>query len=175
VEWNAFYAAMAGSSATVIGLIFVAVQLKSDKFSQTSAWKAVASSTFYIYFMVFFLSLTFLIPALGPNVKSIIILFHVGLGAYRVVRIWFPVWHGIFKGSGEGFIEALWFLAGPFLLYSLLAYHAAEICLGKHEKSFDTSIAIILLILLGLALRNSWNLLVDGAFQRTSVNHISSQ
>ena len=91
VEWNAFYAAMAGSSATVIGLIFVAVQLKSDKFSQKPVWRAVASSTFFIYFMVFFLSLTFLIPAIGPNTKSLIILVHVGLGAYRVVRIWFPV------------------------------------------------------------------------------------
>jgi hypothetical protein len=168
MEWNAFYAAMAGSSATVIGLIFVAVQLKSDKFSQKPLWRAVASSTFFIYFMVFFLSLTFLIPAIGKNTKSIIIFAHVGLGAYRVVRIWFPVWHDIFKGSGEGFMEAIWFLAGPFLLYSLLAYHAVNICLGKHENSFDNSIAIILLVLLGLALRNSWNLLVDGAFQKTN-------
>lgn len=168
MEWNAFYAAMAGSSATVIGLIFVAVQLKSDKFSQRSVWKAVASSTFYIYFMVFFLSLTFLIPALGPTTRSTVILVNVGLGAYRVVRIWFPVWHGIFKGSGEGFMEAIWFLAGPFLLYGLLAHHAVNIYLGKHENSFDDNIAIILLVLLGLALRNSWNLLVDGAFQRTS-------
>jgi hypothetical protein len=117
--------------------------------------------------MVFILSLTFLIPALGPNVKSIIILAHVGLGGYRVVRIWLPVWHDTSKGSGEGFMEAIWFLAGPFVLYSLLAYHAVKIYLGKQENSFDNSIAIILLVLLGLALRNSWNLLVDGAFQRT--------
>lgn len=168
MEWNAFYAAMAGSSATVIGLIFVAVQLKSSMFSHKSVWKAVAFSTFYIYFMVLILSLTFLIPAVGPKIKSIIILVHVGLGTYRVVRIWFPIWHGIFKGSGEGFMEAIWFLAGPFVLYSLLAYHAVHTYLGKYEKSFDDNIAIILLVLLALALRNSWNLLVDGAFQRDS-------
>lgn len=165
LEWNAFYAAMAGSSATVVGLIFVAAQLRYQKFSRKPLWDAIASSTFFMYFLVFFLSLTFLIPGLEALAKSVIILAHIGLGVYRVVRIWSPVWIGIFKNGEQGIADSLWFLVGPFVLYSLLGYQAIKIFVGRQEPSLDTQIAFILLVVLGLALRNSWTLLMDRDFQ----------
>ena len=57
-------------------------------------------------------------------------------------------------------------MAGPVVLYSLMGYHAIKMCVGEKEPSLDTNIAIILLVVLGLALRNSWALLMDRAFRK---------
>ena len=168
MEWNAFYGTMAASSATVTGLIFVAAQLRYSKFSRKPLWDAVASSTFYMYFMVFFLSLTFLIPGVGAMSKSLIILGHIGLSSYRVIRIWSPIWIRIFRDGEEGLIDLVWFLAGPFVLYSLLGYHAIRVYAGEQANSLDTNIAFILLVVMGLALRNSWALLMEPTFQKNS-------
>lgn len=159
---------MAASSATVVGLIFVAAQFRYSKFSRKPLWDAVASSTFYMYFMVFFLSLTFLIPGIRPMAKSLIILGHIGLSSYRVIRIWSPIWIRIFKDGEENFSDVIWFLAGPFVLYSLLGYHAIRVCVEEQAHSLDTNIAIILLAIMSLALRNTWALLMEQTFQKNT-------
>jgi hypothetical protein len=62
VEWTPFYAAMATSAATVIGLLFVAVQLRAGRIAgdQSDRWWAIAFSTFYAFLTVFFLPLSYL-------------------------------------------------------------------------------------------------------------------
>ena len=76
MEWTPFYSTMATAAATVIGLLFVAVQLSAERIAgdQSDRWWAIAFSTFYMFLTVFFLPLSYLSPALKPHGRAVLTL-----------------------------------------------------------------------------------------------------
>ncbi len=59
----------------------------------------------------------------------------------------------------------LWYSVGPLALYMLILHEAARAYYGQWTESTDVNIAIFLIILFSLGLKNSWNLFAEGAFQ----------
>ena len=70
-DWNVFFATSAGSAATLVGLLFVATQLHLGVFSDPkNRWAALAQSTLTILSVNFALSLFFLMPILGSQIRG---------------------------------------------------------------------------------------------------------
>ena len=169
MEWNPFFTTLGGAAATVLALLFVAVQLIADRIEgdQKDRWWAIAFSTFYLFLTVFFVSLFYLSPALSSHGRAVCTLILVAIYILRIARSSFLIWHGIFRRRGERLWETFWNLAAPFVIYLLLAYHALSILRGMSPDKLDENVAMLLAILFGLALRNSWHLVVEGVFRES--------
>ena len=79
--WQTFYTTIATSSATLVGLLFVALSLKLETVNLTknSSMRLLARQTFTTFLYLIGISLTFLIPGqdrfgLGPSLTMIAIL-----------------------------------------------------------------------------------------------------
>jgi hypothetical protein len=91
-DWNVFFATSAGSAATLVGLLFVATQLHLGVFADPkNRWAALAQSTLTILSVNFALSLFFLMPILGPQIRGEVVVLAVAVAIWRGVRIWWPV------------------------------------------------------------------------------------
>ncbi len=96
-DWSSFYLAIAGAAATLLGLLFIAVQFNIETLTAdpSNRWRAVARSTFAIYVVLFLLALIFLIPGLNSAFYGYALLIAVISGAMRAVFAWLPVWRSI--------------------------------------------------------------------------------
>ncbi len=61
--------------------------------------------------------------------------------------------------------ETFWNLAAPLIIYVLLGFDSLRILLGG-QGQLDQPTALLIAILFGLALRNSWHLIVEGVFEK---------
>ncbi len=167
MNWTPFYATMVGAAAAVMALLFVAVQLSAERLPADvrEGWQSVAFCTFYLFLTGFFLPLWFLIPSFNPHGRAMITLVVAAIGILRTVRASIPIWHGVLKIGGGRWREMLWYSFGPVTVYVLIVYHAARAYFGQWGDSTDESVAILLVILFSLALKNSWNLFAEAAFQ----------
>lgn len=163
MDWSPFYTAIAGASATLLGLLFVAVQFNIDAITSDrgNRWWVVARSTFYMYVTIFVISVAFLIPALDLRTKAGFILFSVGFGIFRAIVSWLPVVRGIFHQRTERVWQTIWLLLGPLAVYISLGRAAGEMYLGATSPGIDQGIAFTIIGLLVIVLRNSWNLLFE--------------
>ncbi len=167
MDWNPFFTTLGSAAATVLALLFVAVQLVADRVEgdQKERWWAIAFSTFYLFLTVFFVSLFYLSPTLVGHGRAIFTLILVAMYILRIARSSFLIWHGIFRRRGERLWETFWNLAVPFAIYLLLAYQSLSILRGAPPDKLNDNAAILLAVLFGLALRNSWHLVVEGAYR----------
>jgi hypothetical protein len=170
VEWTPFYATMATAAATVIGLLFVAVQLSAERIAgdQSDRWWAIAFSTFYMFLTVFFLPLSYLSPALKPHGRAVLTLVLAAIYVFRMAQTSFLIWHGMFRKRGDRLWETFWNLLGPVFVYILLGYDALRTLLNNPYVPMDDRIAILLTVLFAIALRNSWHLVVEGVFRKNT-------
>jgi hypothetical protein len=168
VEWNAFFATLASAAATVLALLFVAVQLMADRIEgdQKDRWWAIAFSTFYLFLTVFFISLSYLSPALKSHGRALTTLILVMIYISRITRTSLLIWHGMFRRRGERLWETFWNLAAPLIIFLLLGYDSSRALLGCPEGRLSELVALLLAVLFGLALRNSWHLMVEGVFRK---------
>jgi hypothetical protein len=167
VNWVPFYAALAGSTAAVMGLLFIAVQLSMERLpaDELRGWQSVAFCTFYLYLTGFFLPLWFLMPSFGTGSHAVIALIVSIIGIVRIARASIPIWHGVLRIGGNRWWQMLWYSVGPLILYMLIVYQAGMAYFGQWQDVTEQNVAIVLVILFSLALRNSWKLFVEAAFQ----------
>jgi hypothetical protein len=168
VEWTPFYSTMATAAATVIGLLFVAVQLSAERIAgdQSDRWWAIAFSTFYAFLTVFFLPLAYLSPTLKPHGHAVLTLILAVVYVFRMAQTSLLIWHGMFRRRGDRLWETFWNLLGPLIVYSLLGYDAAKTLLSGSSGPMDDRISTLLVVLFAIALRNSWHLVVEGVFRK---------
>jgi hypothetical protein len=166
VNWTPFYQVMAEASATVMALLFVAVQLSAAKVSEhrSARWWSIAFSTFYLYLTAFFVPLWFLIPSMGPYSRPMLAFILASIGIVRTVRGSLFVWRGTARNPEEQWWQRTWYIAGPLILYGFLAYYAARSYFASTEIAEEKNVAIVLVLIFSLALKNSWSLLVEGVF-----------
>jgi hypothetical protein len=167
VEWNSFFATLASAAATVLALLFVAVQLMADRVEgdQKDRWWAIAFSTFYLFLTVFFISLSYLSPALRSHGRALTTLILALIYISRIARTSFLIWHGMFRRRGERLWETFWNLAAPLVIYLFLGYDSLRALIGGPEGRLTELVALLLAVLFGLALRNAWHLVVEGVFR----------
>jgi cytochrome b561 len=155
---NIFYTVLAAATATLLGLLFIAVQPNIAGFSKDpqSRWKALAISTFHIYTWVFVMSLFGFIPVYRAQMFRIAPL----LGIWRQLRTRLPVWQTS-KGRFERWRETLWLLIAPVLIYAALIYFSFQLHRGLGTDEVETNIATAFVIFMVIVLRNTWRLLVE--------------
>ena len=170
MDWSNFYMASAGASATLLGLLFVAVQINIGPLTAepTSRWRALAASTFYNYTLLFIFSVIMLFPTPAGDVFGFALLFVVVPGVYRLLAAWLPVWRGVFRGQRERWMETAWWLVTPLAVYVALGYFALQILRGGKSNEVLYSISYCLVGLFGIVLRNSWRLLVELTAERSN-------
>ncbi len=163
---STFYLATCGAAATLVGLLFIAVQFNIDVLQPGNRWNAIARSTFSIYVTLFILPLFFLAPALDAYSRAAASLLFVAFGIIRSITTWIPTWRETQPHSFYRLWQTLWMLIGPLLAYGYLANNLFLSLRGVPAVELQTGIQITLISLFAIALRNSWNLLVDVAYER---------
>jgi hypothetical protein len=160
-----FYVVSAGASATLVGLLFVAVQIGPDLVTRgrVGPRHAIARSTFTVFAVILVLSLLFLVPQVSSRVRAIYAMAAAAAGTARAVRTWIPVWRDMRHGRAESRLwQTVWLLVGPFLGYALLAEAAGRELATNVTGTLDIGAGYAFVLLFVVALRNSWNLLVEG-------------
>ncbi len=172
MDWSNFYLATAGASATLIGLLFIAVQFNIDAFTDDpqDRWRAIARSTFSIYGTLFIMPLAMLIPDLPAILRGDILLIVAAFGIVRTVASWLPVWRGMLQQRSARIWQSLWLLVGPLAAFLSLARSAYDITQGGNLDFNQQVIAYVVMSLFALVLRNSWNLLVELTYEKKQQN-----
>ena len=159
MDTNVFYTVLAGVTATLVGLLFVAVQQNITRLSRGpgTRWNAIAISTFQTYWLILAMSLFTFIPFFRAPVLAIASV----LGILRQVRTWLPVWKLTTQGRVARLRETFWLMVGPVIIYALIIYGALQLQQGKGDERLEASLATAFSGLLLSVLRNSWTLLIQ--------------
>lgn len=159
MDFKDFYLGAATAAATLIGLLFVAIQfnLETIRADRTGRWHATARSTFLVYGVLFLVPLVNLIPG---NVNRLIgTAIVIGLSANGILRAWFHAGRAFQGRRIPRLIRTGWLLVGPLLAYASLLFYAIQRVAGSPDADYGT--AFTLVALFGVALRNTWDLLVE--------------
>ena len=162
-ELTSFYIVTAGASATLVGLLFVAVQV-GPALAGTDRGigrrHAMARSTFTIFVLIFALSIFFLVPT-SDGAHAYIVLAAASAGVIRAVRTWIPVWREtLSEPTLLRLWQTTWLLIGPVVAYAYLAFGASQ-QLKSHNDVLDNFTSGAFIVLFVIAMRNSWDLLVE--------------
>ena len=159
-----FYIVSAGASATLVGLLFVAVQIGPPLVGAGPIGRrhAMARSTFTIFVVLFVLSLYLLAPGLPGSARALVLVGASVGGAARAVFTWIPVWRDKLHGRIEFRLwQTAWLLLGPLLTYGYLIVRGTAQLRGVDPNGVDNAASAGFVLLFVIALRNSWNLLVE--------------
>ena len=159
-----FYIASSAAAATLVGLLFVAVQIGPPLVGAGPIGRrhAMARSTFTIFAILFALSLYLLLPNQPSQVRALVVIAAAGAGAFRAIRTWIPVWADKLQGRVEFRLwQTAWLLIGPLLAYALLALAGLQQLHSADPMALDKGGVGWFIMLFLIGVRNSWNLLVE--------------
>jgi hypothetical protein len=160
MSWSDFYVTTATAAATVLGLLFVAVQFNLERLpaGQPAPWLATARATWIIFATLFFVALIYLTPAFTANGRIVGTTLVVLISGRRTVSAWLPLRHATSGSLWETLKGAVWVMLAPLALYALLLLYT--IAASRHGGS-QGGVAYVIVGMFALALRNSWDLLVE--------------
>jgi hypothetical protein len=159
-----FYVVAAGAAATLVGLLFVAVQIGPALTTSGAIGRrhAMARATFTIFAILFALSLYLLLPYQPNNARALVVLGAAVIGAVRAISTWLPVWADKLQGRVQFRLwQTAWLLLGPVVAYAFLVLAAIEQLHTNDATALDKGATPWLIMLFVLAVRNSWSLLVE--------------
>jgi len=159
-----FYLTSAAAAATLVGLLFVAVQIGPPLVGAGPIRRrhAMARSTFSIFATLFALSLFLLLPDQSIRLRALVVIAAGVVGAYRAIRTWIPVWADKLQGRIEfRLLQTAWLLLGPVTAYIFLVVAGLQQLRSADRAVLDRNSAGWFIVLFLIAVRNSWNLLVE--------------
>ncbi len=159
MDLNVFYTALSGVAATLLGLLFVAVQQNIARLSSgpRTRWNALADATFQTYALLLAMALFTFIPIF----RTPILLGFSVLGIMRQVRTWLPVWKLTTQGRAARLRETFWLMVSPVILYAWVIFWASQLRQGRGDEWLETNLATAFIGLLLVLIRNSWRLLTQ--------------
>jgi hypothetical protein len=163
MDWTVFYGAGAGASATLLGLLFVAIQLNMDQITgdRRSRWRALARSTFDHYTSLFILSVLMLIPGAMALLFGIVVFWMGVVSIGRLLWAWVPVWRNVFAQGEGGFFELVWLVLTPLGAYAGMLLFGYQAMTRGADPQLELNVAFCLVALFAAVLRNSWKLTVE--------------
>ena len=163
MDWTVFYGAGAGASATLLGLLFVAIQLNVEAVAgdRRNRWRALARSTFDHYTSLFILSILMLVPNAMKLYFGIVVFWMGLISVGRLLWAWVPVWGRAFRTGQERFFELFWLVLTPFVSYSAMAYFGYQAMTRGANPDLELDVAFCLVALFAVVMRNSWRLTVE--------------
>ena len=154
-----YFVSAATAAATLVGLLFVAIQfnLQTIAADRTRRWHATARSTFLVYIVLFLVPLINLIPGnINRLIGTVIV---IALAVRGMLRAWFQAGRAFQGRRIDRLIRTAWLLVGPLIAFAFLLFYAVQRVSGNQDAVFGT--AFTLIALFGIALRNTWDLLVE--------------
>jgi hypothetical protein len=156
-EFTNFFLGSVGASATLIGLLFIAVAIEPKRVfgsEATADRQAIATGAFTALGNVFFISLGALIP--DKNLGS----FILAVGAFALLNtlgLSRRLWRGRLGGRqirrGAGLVVA------SFIIYGLELWYGWSLLHAPAEAGYISSLTILLCGAYGIALGRAWELL----------------
>ena len=150
-DWAAFYVAIGGASAALTGLLFVAVALRPREIRASPMMVGRARSAFYGFITVLFAALLALFGTTSRLVGLGQLGFAVGVLALSVpytVRAW--------RTHSINYRRAVVYHAG----LTVVAVAGAARAVQGARSANEAVLAVGVLLLLGIALSNSWQLVL---------------
>jgi hypothetical protein len=157
-SWHDFYLTMGTASASLIGLLFVALSLNIDAITGDSRddLRAFADQAFSSFTIVLLIAVFFLIPENGAGILGGLYVVLSIFAAYRMLRRAPAVWKGRRRGRpGEA---TLWRFVLPTAAVFGLFVVGLGLTLGQSSALYWL-VAVIIGLLMSAA-RASWDLLV---------------
>jgi hypothetical protein len=169
--WQNFYMLLGGASATLVGLMFIAISLGSgwwteaDRSMLTPSFNAFLSPTYIHFVYVLVTAVVVLIPTLSEAVLGWLLIL-AGVGSLGHIARNLPFVHTRYRAGSVDRSDLFWYSLMPSVGYIL--YLDAGIGLLRavpHGHAFNAlATASVLLIVIGV--RNAWDLVVFLALQR---------
>jgi len=169
---NSFYTVVLSASATLMGLLFVAVQFNLDRRGHKlgSGWLSLARSTINIYIVLFLIPFVLLLPNLQDRTRAVLILVLAAASVVRQFTCWLSAWRINSESSHHIALRMAWLLLAPAAAFGVIAQTATDYLWWqtpvRHER---VSLAVLGLFI--VALRNSWNLVLQHAVLTGTVVH----
>jgi hypothetical protein len=167
--WQNFYMLLGGASATLVGLMFIAVSLRSGRWSEgeravlNAGFSAFLSPTFIHFVYVLVTAVVLLMPTLSETVLGAILVL-VGLGSLGHIVRNLPFFRERYRARSIDRSDLVWYSLMPSIGYVLylvagvgLLRAAARGTRALHSLDL-LAVASILLLVIGV--RNAWDLVV---------------
>ena len=150
--WGDFFVAAGGAAAALTGLLFVAVALRPREIRNSTLMVGRARSAFYAFVTVLFVALL----ALAGTSSKLIGLAEIGV-AVGVFALSSPFTLRAWRARTLNIRRAIVYHAGLVVVVVAGAVRAIQ---GAGRDS-DLLLAVAVLLLLGIALSNSWQLVLS--------------
>jgi hypothetical protein len=151
-DWAEFFVAAGGAAAALTGLLFVAVALRPREIRNSTLMVGRARSAFYAFVTVLFVALL----ALAGTSSKLIGVAEIGV-AVGVFALSSPFTMRALRARSLNIRRAIVYHAGLAMVVVAGAVRAIQ---GAGRDS-DLLLAIAALLLLGIALSNSWQLVIS--------------
>ena len=150
--WAEFFVTAGGAAAALTGLLFVAVALRPREIRNSTLMVGRARSAFYAFVTVLFVALL----ALAGTSSKVIGLAEIGV-AVGVFALSSPFTLRAWRARSLNIRRAIVYHAGLVVVVAAGAVRAIQ---GAGRDS-DVLLAVGVLLLLGIALSNSWQLVLS--------------
>ncbi len=151
-RWSDFYLTIGGSAATLTGLLFVAVSLRPREIRTSHLMVGRARSALYAFITVLFVALL----ALAGTQSRLVGIAQVGV-AVGVLALSAPFTARAYRAASLNYRRAAVYHAGLVVVAVAGVIRAIA---GIHQYG-QVILAVGVLLLLGIALSNSWQLVLS--------------
>lgn len=174
-SWQNFYMLIGGASATLVGLMFIALSLGSsqlrqaDRASATASYNAFLSPTFIHFVYVLVTAVVVLVPTLSQPVLGWMLLL-AGLGSLGYLVRYLPFVRERYRTGLVDRSDLVWYSLMPSVGYIL--YIDAGIGLLRAATGAPTrgsaldALAAASVLLMVIGVRNAWDLVVFMVLRR---------
>ena len=168
MSWHDFYVTVGTASASLIGLLFVALSINLDAVTGSSRddLRAFAEQAFASFSMVLLIAVVFLIPTGGPSSIGVAYLI-LGIGAGgRMLRRGPAVW----RATRAGRLGRAMFWRAALPAAAVLGLLASGIGLVTNQPSALYWLVAVIIGLLMSAAQSSWDLLLKVSEDRRTAS-----
>jgi hypothetical protein len=169
-EWQVFYATVATSAATLVGLLFVAMSLNLGMFGGTDniGLKKLAGQTLANYLYIIIFALIFLIPRQGPIGLGVPLICNGLAGLTRTVSHLRTLLSNMPQGISRKdiFVRA----AMALVAFSVLIIVSFLVMVRANAGSLNWLVAPMILLLISASL-NTWSLLIRAHEASVKAHH----
>lgn len=157
-EWQLFYATIAGSSATLVGLLFVALSVNPDAVNRAKngGMRSLARQTFTTFLYIIGIALTFLVPRQAPRGIGLPLVFISILGLRITLAELRGARGNVTQGTGiRNVLRRVALLVG----FAMLIAIALGVLVRADAAILEWMVAPMILLLISASL-NTWDLLI---------------
>ncbi|HKV71431.1 MAG TPA: hypothetical protein VJN62_09305 [Gemmatimonadales bacterium] len=167
-DWQNFYLLIGGASATLVGLMFVAISLGAGLFTNRAipGLRTFVSPTLIHFVYVLVTASVVLIPTVTQMLLGGLLVL-VGLVSFGVTLSRLPFLHGQYRKEEIDKTDWVWYFLVPSAGYLLYVGTGIGLLMGISQALNGLAVASILLLVTGI--RNAWDLVVRMVLSKNDI------